>query len=194
MKKFNPASAIITAVLITLAGCQERESTADLDRILGVASDSFNSFESSEANINEENAMDVFAQDYANNLNSVQPLAYSEGTVGVQAQSDGSFAGFHDANNNQIKDAGEKDLFNLEIDAENQRLLASDGEAVHEQPYSGGMGNGFLMGMLLGNMLSRQSVAGVRPSTRTAKPRASRSSFFNSARKRSGSGSHSLGK
>lgn len=194
MKIFKPTSVILTAALLTLGGCQQHESTADLDRILGVASDSFNSFESSDSNINEENAMDIFAQDYANNLNSVQPLAYADGPVGVQAQSDGSFAGFHDANNNQVKDAGEKDLFNLEVDAENQRLLASDGEAVHEQPYSGGMGNGFLMGMLLGNMLSRQSVSGVRPATRTAKPRASRSSFFNSARKRSGSGSHSLGK
>jgi len=189
-------SAIICSGLVLTACDQKKSATADLDRVLGVASDSMVSFESKNSSnmdaLNEGNVMDKFSSSYATNLNASQPPIHS-GPVGVKSQKDGSFAGFDDKNSNGIKEEGEEDLFKLEVDTENNRLVASDNGEVRESGFSG---SGLIMGMLLGNMLSRQRATGANPAAKRATPKraASKKSSFGSAKSRVGSGSHSSGK
>jgi hypothetical protein len=62
---------------------------------------------------------------------------------------------------------------------------------------SGFSGSGLIMGMLLGNMMSRQRATGTNPAAKRATPKRSASkskSSFGSAKSRVGSGSHSSGK
>ena len=158
---------------------------ADLDQVLNVASGTLDSFENRE-DVNKENVMDKFAGSYMQNLNSSQP-ALNNGAIGVESKADGSFSAYNDSNNNMTKDEGEKDLFKLEIDSENNRLVASDETAVRDSHFSG---TGLLMGMLIGSMLGRQRASGTNPAKKKATPK----STYKSARSRAGSGSHSKGK
>lgn len=160
-------------------------SRADLDQVLNVASGTLDSFESRE-DVNKDNVMDKFAGSYMQNLNSSQPTIHS-GAIGVESKTDGSFGAYTDSNNNMTKDEGEKELFKLEIDSENNRLIASDEDAVRDSHFSG---TGLLMGMLIGSMLGRQRAAGANPAAKKATPK----SAYKSARSRAGSGSHSKGK
>lgn len=201
------AMACSFALLISACSpsSENNSSLAEMNKALNVASNTMTSFEQkntpanqgTKAVVNEANAMDVFAKDYAKNLNQDPSLAHL-GTIGVKPEADGSFSAFGDTNKNQIKDANEKELFKLELDAENNRLVASNENGVQEQPQQMGMGTGLLMGMLLGNMLSRQRMTGANPASRKATPRARTMSpnknTSNSMRSRAGSGSHASGK
>lgn len=197
MKKneFGLLTASLCLSLLTACSPSDSQNTssfANLDKALGVASTTMTSFESNGDKVNKDNAMDVFSKDYANNLNSTQSLSHL-GPMGVTPEKDGSFVAYGDTNKNNIKDADEKNLFKVEADAENQRLVASDESTVVERPQSGMM-NGFLMGMLLSNMMGRQRSAGVKPSSRRATPPPRKKSSFKSAKSRAGSGSHASGK
>ena len=194
--KLLSLTTIICGAFALTACDQKKSATADLDRVLGVASDSMVSFESKNSSnleaLNEGNVMDKFSSSYASNLNASQPPIHT-GPMGVKSEKDGSFAGFDDKNNNGIKDEGEKDIFKLEVDTENNRLVASNEGEVRESGFSG---SGLIMGMLLGNMLSRQRATGANPAARKATPKAARKtkSSFGNAKSRVGSGSHSSGK
>ena len=160
------ATTTIICSTVLLAGCDQKKSaTADLDRVLGVASDSMTKFEGTE-DVNKDNVMDKFSSAYQSNLNSAQPPLLP-GTIGVTPDKDGSLLSFEDKNNNNIQDEGEKDLFKLEVDSENNRLVASSEEEVRESGFSG---SGLLMGMLIGNMLSRQRATGANPAAKRATP------------------------
>lgn len=159
---------------------------ADLDQVLNVAVESLDTIEGQEG-VNKDNAMDKFAETYSSKLNTSQPALHT-GTVGVATSGDGSFDAYADDNNNATQDSGEKDLFKLEIDDENKRLIASDESSVRDHGFSG---TGLIAGMLLGSMLSRQRASGRKPAggrTTTSK------SAYKSARSRASSGSHSRGK
>lgn len=187
--------------LSVLAGCgggtQER---ADLDRVLDVTTKSMDAFEKS--NAGKEPDMKAFTTHLATSLNAADPRPYN-GPLGIVLNTDGSFEGFHDGNTNTVLDEGESKLFKLEVDPDNKRILASDGNYVREESLLGGMGMGLLAGMLLGNLMNRQRSAGVNRqsiSNKQASPKraasgASKSNnSSNSARSRAGSGSHSRGK
>jgi len=186
--KYAVYAVIGIAVVFSLMNRENSSSIAraDLDQVLNVASSTLDTFEGS-ADVNEDNAMDKFAGNYAQNLNTSQP-AINSGAVGVVSNTDGSFDAFADANNNAVKDEGEDDLFKLEIDSENNRLIASDETGVRDSHFSG---TGLLAGMLIGRVLSRQRATGTNPASKKATPRAAKSS---SAKSRAGSGSHSSGK
>ncbi|MEE9444089.1 MAG: hypothetical protein V3V19_00350 [Cocleimonas sp.] len=205
MKKANITLISMTCCIAFLSACngndsQNTSSLAGLNSALGIASNTMTSMDKTtsadSATVNKDNVMESFSKKYASNLNNEPSLA-SYGPMGVTAEKDGSFKTFSDTNKNNIKDAGEKDLFKVEADAENNRLVASNEEGVAEQSHSF-MGSGFFMGMLLGNMLGGQRSMGVNPARRKATPK--RSSVFNksksspSARSRAGSGSHASGK
>jgi len=136
--------------------------------------------------------------------NRATPPLYSQ-PVGVSIGKDGKIVGFANPNNNTVQDSGEKQLFTVEVDGEKQRLIASNtsGQA-RDHGFSG---TGLLTGMLIGSLLSRQSSAGIRPSSLASRnvtsrsnyraqrsAAASRASASASARSRSGSGSHRSGK
>ena len=159
-------------------------STAQLDQALGIASNTFNEFENT-PEVNESNVMDKFTAKYNENLNAAQP-PMNANPIGIIPQADGALLSFDDTNSNGVQDPGEKDLFKMEVDGEGNRLIAStEGEARE----SGFSGSGLLMGMLIGNMMSRQRTTGTNPAARKATAKGSPS-----ARSRSGSGSHSRGK
>ena len=165
-------------------GSSAGAATAQLDQALGIATDTINNFEST-PDVNENNAMDKFAEKYTAGLNAAQPPINSNAIGGV-SQDNGSILSFDDANGNGIQDSDEKDLFMMEVDSENNRLIASsEGES-----RSGGFSaSGLLMGMMIGNMLSRQRATGTNPAARRTTARGTPS-----AKSRSGSGSHSRGK
>lgn len=73
--------------------------------------------------------------------------------VGVTMDESGAVKGFADANNDNVKAAGEKELFKIEIDEQRNRVVASDGGG-HYRDHSFRPG-GFFTGYLLGSMLSR---------------------------------------
>ena len=188
MKLLTITTTTLICSTILLSGCEKKSATADLDRVLGITSESMATFENTSGSINKENVMEKFSSSYANDLNAAQPPIHT-GPIGVSSKSDGSLLGFDDINNNKIQDEGEKDLFKMEVDTENNRLVASSEGEVREGGFSG---SGLLMGMLIGNMLSRQRVSGANPASRKVTPR--RSSPLKSAKSRAGSGSFSRGK
>ncbi len=203
MRKLTISLISMTLSIAFLSACngndsQNTSSLAGLNSALGVASTTMTSMDKSvspdDKTVNKENVADVFSKKYAENLNN-DPAMKKHGHIGVKAESDGSFSAFADANKNNLQDAGEKKLFKVEADAQNNRLVASNEDGVAEQGHSFS-GSGFLMGMLMGNLLSRQMGAGVNPASRKATT-SKRSSFGKSspsARSRAGSGSHASGK
>lgn len=186
--------------LSLIAGCSSEERVrADLHRVMDIASTTMETFKSDKEG---DAALNEFNTEFQKNLNTMKPEAYP-GTVGVNLEKDGSFHGYADENNNQAKDAGEPEIFKLEIDTENKRILASDGERVADHSIAGMMGGlagGLIAGMLIGSLLNRQRAAGVNRQAlgnrqaNTARGSTGSTSSNNSARSRAGSGSHSSGK
>lgn len=133
-----------------------------------------------------------FSEYLALTLNA-DPRFYDK-TMGIEVQPDASFLGFADDNADMVRDAAEAKLFTIEIDSANNRLIATDasGAGTHQ----GFSGTGLLAGVLLGNMLSRQSAAGVRPGSFNTRQTTARSAYKapSSARSRARSGGFSVGK
>ncbi len=93
---------------------------------------------------------------------NLDPAFYSK-PVGITLREDASFVGFADANGNNISDAGEKDIFTVELDAERNRIIATDiisGEGTYRIS-----GAGLLAGYVAGRLLGRQGRAGVKSSS-----------------------------
>lgn len=109
--------------------------------------------------------------------------------VGVIPLKDSSLLAFGDKNKDQKYDKTEDVLFQIEIDGQNSRVIATSGVgAVSDRAFSG---SGMLTGYLIGSMLNRQSAAGATSSVAQKK---TVSSTQATARSRAGSGSHSRGK
>lgn len=181
--------ALVAVVLVNmfLTGGGTSESTAQLDRVLGVASATAGDFEST-PDVNEDNAMDKFAIKFNDDLNAAQPPIHPT-TLGTRARENGSLLSFDDLNANGKQDPGEDSLFMTEVDAENNKLIATNQE---ESRNSGFSGSGLLMGYMIGSMLSRQRATGTNPAARKTTAKGTRSA--RGARSRSRSGSHSRGK
>ncbi|WP_444996070.1 hypothetical protein [Aliikangiella sp. IMCC44359] len=182
------ASTVVTGSLL-LAACSESVPNADLDRVLDVTADTLYQFEQKGVT-KDDKAVGEFATELQTNMRAANPKVHT-GPVGVVANSDGSFSGYYDKNDNQQKDSGEKDLFKVEIDSEKQRLIASDTNGyVRDHSFSG---TGLMAGLLIGHLLSRQRAAGVNPKSLSNKTAMSKSQY-SSARSKSSSGSHTRGK
>lgn len=187
LKSLLAGTILSASVLIT--ACSESVANADLDRVLDVTSDTLYQFEQTPAGEGDA-AVGQFAEALQANMRAANPAVHT-GPVGIEANADGSFAGYSDKNNNAQRDSGEKDLFKVEIDGEKQRLIASDANGyVRDHSFSG---TGLIAGLIIGNMLSRQRTAGVNSQSLSNK-KAMSSSQYKSARSRSSSGSHSRGK
>ena len=93
---------------------------------------------------------------------NLDPAFYNK-PVGVSLREDASFVGFADTNGNNVSDAGEKDIFTVELDAERNRIIATDvssGEGTYRIS-----GAGLLAGYVAGRLIGRQGRAGVKPSS-----------------------------
>ena len=150
--------------------------TVDLGQVLDRTEMAINGFQSYAEQEGVEELSNADMQTFRSFLGGVynsEPRFYDR-PMGVSLEEDGSFLGFVDANMNDVQDAGEDDLFTVEIDAENERLIATDmaGQSSGLRFSSGG----FLTGLIVGRMLSRQSSAGIARGSfnnRTVTPRSS---------------------
>lgn len=141
----------------------EEKPRIDLTQVLNrtvVAMDRFDKF-LKEKNIDKATTehMDQLTG-FMQKVMNVDPRLH-EGLIAMKLEKDAKFAGVNDANSNGTADEGEKQLFTVEIDSENKRLIATD--ASGDGTSRGISGMGFLAGAMIGALLGRQRAAGVRP-------------------------------
>ena len=130
----------------------------------------------------------LLSQKLASAYNSAIPSLAAE-QIAVSPLVDASLLAYEDINQDDNFDEDEDALFQIEIDGQNSRVIATSAVgAVHDRAFSG---SGMLTGFLLGNMLSRQSAQGA---TAGVSQKKKVSGTQARARARAGSGSHSIGK
>lgn len=171
-------TAALTAMGLALAACSAAPSgpqTVDLGIALDRTVSALQSFQSYMESENQTEVSDADMEAFRGFLTEMynDPGFYDQPT-GVIMREDGAFLAYVDANQNDTQDVGEDDLFTIEIDEENERLIASDasGNATGRR-FSG---TGFLAGYLVARMLGRQSRAGIARGSfnnRNVTPRAS---------------------
>ncbi len=153
--------AIVGFLAYSIFFADSGEQTADLGQVLDRTEFALTNYdtyltENSITEVTEEN-VEEFTGFLTEVLNS-EPRFHST-PLGLEIQSDAKFLGFADENANGTQDAEEGDLFTVEIDEENERLIATDMSG-----NSSGMrfsGAGFLAGAFIGSMLARQRGAGI---------------------------------
>lgn len=154
----------------------DSEQTADLGQVLDRTEWAINAYqgymaENEMTEVTGEN-MEEFKGLLVQVLNT-DPRFYGK-TLGLDIQDDATFLGFADANVNGMQDAGEGDVFTVEIDEANKRLIATDMAG-----NSSGLrfsGSGFLAGALIGSLINRQRTAGISAASfnnRSVTPRSS---------------------
>lgn len=117
------------------------------------------------------------------------------GLIATRLGKDAKFTGVDDANRNKVADTDEKLLFTVELDGQNKRMIASD--EAGRGTYQGFSGSGFLTGILIGSMLSRQRSAGIQPGSFSNRRLSSPTSYTRArarARSRARSGGLRFGK
>ncbi len=78
--------------------------------------------------------------------------------IGINLRKDASFIGFEDRNNDNVRGAGEKKLFKVEIDYHGRRLIAtSETYSTAVRPRS----SGFFIGILMNDFERKQRAAGI---------------------------------
>jgi len=195
IKQLLAVSAFTVSLLV---GCGGSATAIDLNRVSEIATDSMQAM-SARTDINDgDKAIEALRKEFETKLNSSRPMVYPESYIAVTAEDDGSFKGYSDIDNNHTQSAEEEELFKMELDSENQRVLASNpsGDETASSPFSGMM-TGMLMGMMMGNLMGRQRSAGVNPASKQAnvkRPSKSAGKSSPSAKSRAGSGSHARGK
>lgn len=131
---------------------------------------------------------------------NAEPPFYDK-PVGVAIEADATFSGFIDNNMDNIQDSGETEIFTVEIDAENNRLIATDtvsGQATSVRSAA----TGFIAGALIGRLMGRQRAAGINRGAFNSRNVQSRADYNktrpapkrSSARSKSRSGSSRGGK
>lgn len=107
------------------------------------------------------------------------------GLIATRLGKDAKFTGVDDANGNGVAEETERQLFTIELDAANKRLIATDSSGTGTSRGFSGMG--FIAGALIGSMLGRQRSAGIRPGSFSNR-KLSAPAAYNSARRRARSG------
>ncbi len=186
--------------VLALSGCKAKVTGPDLGQVLDRTVYAMEYYHGQITSDPEEvvEVTDEMLTDFTGVMTQVMnasPAFYPK-MLGMTLEEDASFKGFEDKNNNNVRDAGETDIFMVEIDAERSRLIATDlvsGEATTFRA----SGTGFLAGALVGRLLGRQSRAGVKPSSFANRKTTARSSYDSkrsSARSRTKTGSSRSGK
>ena len=217
--KLSYISLVLSCVAVVLvAGCSSNVNVdvVDLNKVL-------DTFESTLAELDggdETGSADALAQPaeedkekekefltaFAKNLNAAKVV---KRTVGVEFNESGSIIGFADGDKNNTKSTTEQQLFTLDIDAERNRVVASD-TGGHYRDHHYRPRFGFFSGYMLGSMLRRNTsyYSGARASAKpdfskkTMSPKNYHSSAVSkakttarsSSRSRSGSRGFSFGK
>jgi len=204
--KYHIVGLISASMMLTACGGSDPVEVVDLDKVLDVVTATFDTLDSASPDGVGETAVDPAQSDEkmqdflvlcTANLNDAKIVSQP---IGLALLSEGAFEGFMDPNQNGTKDSGEKQIFKVEIDAERNRLIASDTQYQRDAGFNP---TGLLAGLLIGSMLSRQRASGVntnRFKNQKMSPKSyhssavSKASSSASARSRSSSGSYSSGK
>lgn len=208
MKKWS--LPLLTACFLFTSACSTAHvEVIDLNKVLDVMIATIdqladNKVEGADENANAEEVLAAadadnsavsgeFLTTYTKNLNDAKVMTKPVGTV---MRSDGAIEGFQDNNADGKKDAGEQQLFTVEIDAERSRLIATDTQNAYHRDSGFHIRPGSLfMGYMLGSMLSRQRASGISParySNMKMSPKNYHSSAVSSARARASGGSRSF--
>jgi len=135
------------------------------------------------AEVKDDKAMtDAFLNQFADQLNAAKLIS---APIGVRFQPAGSIEGFVDNNKDmKMSGTGETHLFEVQIDQERKRLIASDKNGNHhrDRPYRY-RPSGFFMGYMLGNMFTRQNsyYSGARTKPKFGSMKMSSKSYHSSA-------------
>lgn len=167
-----------------------KPQAADLGSVLDRTDYALTNYQVSNADETVDEAeMELFTGFMTDVMNAEQ--AFYAKPIGMTLGSDAVFTGFEDTNANRVRDDGEENIFTVEVDVENERLIATDvsGNSVHHR-YSG---SGLVTGLLIGRLLSRQSASGIRRGSFNNRRTTSRASY-SGARSRSRSGGSRSGK
>jgi len=198
---------LVAILLSAMVGCgSSKVEVVDLNKVLDVFSSTLTELDKKHADKGEtevaavkpeedkEDQRQEFIDLYAANLNKAKVSTIS---VGVEMTPAGDITGFGDANSNKSKESGEKELFKLQIDEANSRVIASDGSYYRDQAYRprGGFFTGYLIGSMLGR--NRSYYSGARAASKpnftgkTMSPKNYHSGAVSKARSRSRSSSSS---
>ena len=170
-------------------------SSVDLNRVLDITLTEIEDFEqafgvmleSSESADSSDQALFMFAESLQISYNEAIPALHSS-PVAVAPLVDASLMVAEDLNRDGIVQDDEGNVWLVEIDGENSRIIATSWQG--EVRESGFSGSAFLAGYLVSSMLGRQSVHGDPKAVAKTQPRAPQ----RNVRARAGSGSHRSGK
>ncbi len=169
----------VVAVAVGISLFSESTPKIDLAKVLDRTNLALKSFQ---GHLTASGAKEVNKADMAKLPKVLQqalnndPKFYSK-PIGVKLLKDASFEGFTDENMNNIKDETDSKLFNVEIDFEGNRLIAT---GTSGRSTGMGLATGFLAGMLMGRLMGRQRSAGVKPGSFKNRKVESRSSYARS--------------
>lgn len=237
MVSIGRAIAVVLMLVVSGCGGSRRIEVIDLDRVLTILDTCMKTPIGSEAptpeggppaegetvkveridpNDERKDLTAEFLTQFSTALNAVQLMSRPIGVVLEQA---GSMLGFTDNNGDHSKNGSDRDLFRIEVDTDQNRIIASDlqrpqyrRDHYYGRSYYGG--GGFFMGYMLGSMMGRShhyyggsrrrpNYSGMsmapsgyqRTAVRTAKTKARAASRArSSARSRGGSSSFRSGK
>lgn len=178
--------AVVGFVVYVLFFDTDGEQTADLGQVLDRTEFALSSYDAYLAENGVTNVTDQNIDEFTGYLTQVlntDPRFY-ETTLGLAIQSDAKFLGFADGNANGTQEEGEGDVFTVEIDEANQRLIATDMSGNESGLRFSGAG--FLAGAFIGAMLSRQRGAGISAASFNNRNPTPRSSYRAPASARSG--------
>ncbi|HAT86121.1 hypothetical protein [Cohaesibacter gelatinilyticus] len=185
--------AVLGFLAYTFFFSPKSEQTADLGQVLDRTMFAIEKYENHAQKLNATKLTDDNMAEFGNFLAQVMnsnPRFYDE-ELGIKLRKDAAFQGFADKNKNGTQEEGEGDVFTVEIDSENKRIIASDGNgASSDTRFSG---SGLLTGLLIGHLLSRQRSAGVKPGSFNNRQTTPRSSYRAPSSARSGARSGGLG-
>ncbi len=187
MKLITKPTSILGAAAIAFAAllpsCSS-DSSADVEVVdLDVVLAKFESAAKAmpaveEADVDNDAKIPSFVAAYTKELNDAKLMKDPVGVAHIA--SDGSFLGFKDSNKNGKKDAGDTDLFKVEVFQEENKLIASDlvhREYRRDRHFSG---TGFIAGYLMSRMMFGQRRGGIT-SSRFRGMKMSKSGYHKSA-------------
>ncbi len=165
----------------------------DLAQVLSrsaVAMERFNAYLAKEQVASVTDAHLDQLNEYLERVMNAPPKFHDE-QIAMQLGKDAKFTGYADADKNGNISENEEKLFTIELDAERKRFIATDSSGTAtSRSFSG---SGFLTGMLIGSMLSRQRSAGITPA-HFASRKVTSPTTYRRARSRARSGGLRAGK
>ena len=220
MKKLHLFNGILFVLLLMIfSGCSsQQKEVIDLDKVLTVMQSTLdqlnqttpiqeevnpdvaeaNSFLPIPPEQQNEGHTQTFVQTFETNLNNA---GISKNKIGAVMAKDGSVEGYLDYNKNGTQDINEKTAFKIEIDAERNRLIATDTQNKYRRSRGYSFAQGMFAGYLLRSMFGRQRGMGIMPSkfsnmkmSKNNYRSSARSGFKKSARSSGGSRSFKGGK